>query len=80
MSRCLSPSTEKEDRTRKLDFYRSFATVEAILFVWQDTRRVELHERTEGGWLVRDMIGGGTVALGQSRRSRSRWTRSTPDA
>ena len=61
MIEILSPSTEKEDRTRKLDFYRSFATVEAILFVWQDTRRVEIHERTEGGWLLRDMIGGGTV-------------------
>lgn len=57
----MSPSTEKEDRTRKLDFYRSFATAEAILFVWQDTRRVDIHERTEGGWLLRDMIGGGTV-------------------
>ena len=22
---------------------------------------MEFHERTEGGWLLRDMIGGGTV-------------------
>ena len=54
MIEILSPSTEKEDRTRKLDFYRSFATVETILFVWQDTRRVEIHERTDGaaGWFA----------------------------
>ena len=41
----LSPSTEKEDRTRKLDFYKGFWTIEAILFVWQDAQRVELPER-----------------------------------
>lgn len=59
----LSPSTEKEDRTRKLDFYKGFVTIEAILFVWQDTQRVELQERTADGWLVRNVIGGGTVAV-----------------
>ena len=59
----LSPSTEKEDRTRKLDFYRRFESVEAILFVWQDTPRVELQERTAGAWLLRDVIGGGSVTV-----------------
>ena len=49
----LSPSTEKEDRTRKLDFYRRFGDrSKSILFVWQDTRRVELHEAdaATAGW------------------------------
>lgn len=59
----LSPSTEVEDRTRKLDFYRRFASLGHILLVWQDTRRVELHERNPEGWLVRDVIGSGVVAL-----------------
>ena len=59
----LSPSTEKEDRTRKLDFYRRFDSIEAILFVWQDTPRVELQERAEAAWLVRDVIGGGDVTI-----------------
>lgn len=59
----LSPSSEKEDRTRKLDFYRRFESVEAILLVWQDTPRVELQERAEGAWIVRDIIGGGDVAI-----------------
>ncbi len=59
----LSPSTEKEDRTRKLDFYRRFASLQAVLLVWQDTRRVELHERAGDAWLVRDVIGSGAVAV-----------------
>ncbi len=59
----LSPSTEKEDRTRKLDFYRRFELVEAILFVWQDTPRVELQERAAEAWLVRDVIGGGSLTI-----------------
>ena len=59
----LSPSTEKDDRTTKLDFYKTFPSLEAILFVWQDTRRVELHERSGEAWLVTDRIGSGTVAL-----------------
>ena len=59
----LSPPTEKEDRTRKLDFYRRFESVEAILFVWQDTPRVELQERAGGAWIVRDVIGGGDVTI-----------------
>jgi len=46
----LSPSTAKDDRTRKLDFYKSFDSAEAILFIWQDKRRVELHTREPDGW------------------------------
>lgn len=59
----LSPSTEKEDRTDKLDFYQSFASVEAILFVWQDKRRVQLQTREGVHWLTQDFIGIGTVRL-----------------
>lgn len=55
----LSPSTEKEDRSTKLDFYKGFPSIEAVLFVWQDLRRVELHERQDGdAWVVRNFIGG----------------------
>src|SRR4051794_14959686 len=32
----LSPSTAKEDRTAKLDFYRSFPSTEAVMLAWQD--------------------------------------------
>lgn len=59
----LSPSTEKEDRTDKLDFYKSFGSVELILFVWQDKRRAELHSREGVRWPAQDFIGTGAVPL-----------------
>jgi Uma2 family endonuclease len=59
----LSPSTEKDDRTTKLDFYESLPSVEAILLVWQDERRVRLRERGEDGWHDHDVIGSGAVRL-----------------
>jgi Uma2 family endonuclease len=59
----MSPSTEGEDRTRKLDFYRRFPSVEAVLLVWQETRRVEFHERNEEAWFVRDLAADGTIVL-----------------
>jgi Uma2 family endonuclease len=59
----LSPSTAKEDRTAKLDFYKRFPSVEVVMLAWQDTRRVELHLRRPEGWLVTATIGQGTVAV-----------------
>lgn len=56
-----SPSSEKDDRTTRLDFYKTFPSLEAILFVWQDTRRVELHERSGEAWIVTDRIGTSSV-------------------
>ena len=59
----LSLSTAKDDRTTKLDFYKSFPGAEAVMLVWQDTRRVELHLRRPEGWLVTATIGQGAVAV-----------------
>lgn len=59
----LSPSTEKDDRTAKLDFYRSLPSVEIILLIWQDACRVEAHTRHGEIWEVRTMIGSGAVPL-----------------
>ena len=59
----LSPSTEKEDRTDKLDFYRSLPSVEAVLLVWQDARRVQLVARDAERWSMQDMVGGGEVSV-----------------
>lgn len=59
----LSPSTEKEDRTEKLDFYQALPSVESILYVWQDRRRAQLVVREDAGWLMRDLIGGGSLAV-----------------
>lgn len=52
------PSTENSDRTRKLDFYKSLPSVEIVLLVWQEVRRVELHARRGEVWEVRNIIGG----------------------
>jgi Uma2 family endonuclease len=59
----LSPSTEKEDRTDKLDFYKSLPSVELVLLVWQDKRRVQLHSREGVRWPAQDLIGTGTAEL-----------------
>lgn len=59
----LSPSTEKEDRTTKLDFYKSLPSVAAILLVWRDERRVQLHTREGPRWPAQDFIGSAAVPL-----------------
>lgn len=59
----LSPSTEREDRTDKLDFYRSIASVEMVIFIWQDRRRVQTVQRVANRWSIDDLVGGGTVEL-----------------
>ena len=59
----LSPSTEKEDRTTKLDFYETLPSLDAVLFLWQDDRRVRLRVREGNGWVDLDLIGSGTVRI-----------------
>lgn len=59
----LSESTEKDDRTVKLDFYERLPGVEAVLLVWQDQRRVRLRARGDDGWTDHDLIGSGTVRI-----------------
>ena len=59
----LSPSTEKDDRTTKLDFYETLPSLEAVLLVWQDEWRVRLRSRGAAGWVDQDVIGSGTVAI-----------------
>ena len=59
----LSPSTEKEDRTDKLDFYRSLESVEAVLLVWQDKRRVQVVRREPDRWSMQDLVGGGDLSI-----------------
>lgn len=59
----LSPSTEKEDRTDKLDFYRSLEVVEAVVLVWQDKRRVQVIRRESERWSIQDLVGGGELSV-----------------
>jgi Uma2 family endonuclease len=59
----LSPATEREDRTAKLDFYKSLPSVEAVLLVSRDRRLVQLHAREGRRWTTSDHTGAATVPL-----------------
>lgn len=43
--------------------YRSLPSVEAVLLVWQDARRVQLVARDAERWSMQDMVGGGEVSV-----------------
>jgi Uma2 family endonuclease len=53
----LSPSTGQVDRWRKVADYRTLPSVQEILVVFSDERRVEIQRRTPDGWRVEDLIG-----------------------
>lgn len=47
----LSPSTRQKDRTEKLGNYKRLPSLQKILLVEQDVRQVEVHRRSEAGWI-----------------------------
>jgi Uma2 family endonuclease len=52
----LSHSTGNFDRITKVADYRECPTIHTILLVWQDQRRVEVHEReSERVWSTRTL-------------------------
>lgn len=58
----LSPSTAQFDRGRKLAIYREIPSVQEILLLDSTKRCAELwHREDEQSWVVRDVIGGGTL-------------------
>ncbi|HEX2478663.1 MAG TPA: Uma2 family endonuclease [Geminicoccaceae bacterium] len=59
----LSPSTSQVDRWRKVADYRTLPSVQEILVVFSDERRVEVQRRTPDGWRVEDLIGQAEIAL-----------------
>lgn len=46
----LSPSTIDYDLGEKADHYARIPSAQALIFVWQDRRQVEVRERTPDGW------------------------------
>ncbi len=44
----LSPSTERRDRTKKYDSYRTIESLEEYFLVHQDTVRIEVFRRLKG--------------------------------
>jgi Uma2 family endonuclease len=59
----LSPSTSQVDRWRKVADYRTLASVQEILVVFSDERRVEVQRRTADGWRVEDLMGNAQIRL-----------------
>jgi Uma2 family endonuclease len=59
----LSPSTEDHDRGRKVPDYREIPSLQEILVVASQERRVELWRRKGDHWRVEDLIGEATVRL-----------------
>lgn len=59
----LSRSTAAHDRGHKGEAYRRILSVEAILFVSSDERRIELWRRDGERWLIEDYIGDASVRL-----------------
>jgi Uma2 family endonuclease len=59
----LSPSTAAHDRTRKLPDYRRIASVQEIVLVSSQERRVELWRRKGEKWEVEDLIGEAVLRL-----------------
>jgi Uma2 family endonuclease len=59
----LSPTTEAEDRGVKLVDYRHIDSVQAILLVASEIKRVEFWRRRENAWTVVELEAGDSVTL-----------------
>jgi hypothetical protein len=59
----LSPSTGQVDCWRKVADYRTLPSVQYILVVLSDERRVDVQRRIPDGWRVEDLIGQAEIAL-----------------
>jgi Uma2 family endonuclease len=58
-----SPGTVRHDRGVKVDRYRELASVQEILLVASQDRRVQLWRRLGARWSVEDVIGDATLRL-----------------
>ena len=58
----LSPSTMSMDRGRKTDFFRTIASLQTFLIVYQDALRVEVWRR-DAGWAMSMLERGDSIDL-----------------
>lgn len=58
----LSPSTEGHDLGRKAYDYFGISSVQEVVLVWTDRRRVAHWRRDADDWRMRDLIGDSTAA------------------
>ncbi len=59
----LSLSTQLHDRSRKLDDYRQLPTVQEILLVASEQRRVQHWRRDGARWIIEDLIADADLRL-----------------
>jgi Uma2 family endonuclease len=59
----LSPSTADYDRGEKLDHYRQIPSLEAIVLVAHDARRIDVLRRDGQSWVAESAAGAGNVAV-----------------
>jgi Uma2 family endonuclease len=58
-----SPARDEVNQWRKVATYRTLRSLQEILVVFSDERRVEPQRRTPDGWRVEDLIGQAEIAL-----------------
>ena len=54
----LSPSTERDDRTKKFERYREIETFQEYVLVSQHEAHVEIYRRSGNGWLIVPIVVG----------------------
>jgi Uma2 family endonuclease len=59
----LSPTTERYDRGDKLDHYKRIPSLEAVVLVAHDERRIDVWTRTGDGWQLTTGRGADSVDL-----------------
>ena len=57
----LSPGTMDYDLGEKFEHYRQIPSLTAVVYIWQDRRRVEIRERSGSTWKT-TVIGPGEMA------------------
>jgi Uma2 family endonuclease len=59
----LGPSTIDYDLGEKCAQYKQIPSARAIMHVWQDQRRIAVHERTDSNWQTRIFGAGETASV-----------------
>lgn len=60
----LSPSTIDYDLGGKFEHYQQIPSLQAVIYLWQDQRRIEVRQRAAGGgWQTRAAVAGMSVEV-----------------
>ena len=59
----LGPSTGEYDRGEKLEHYRQIPSLQMVVLVAHDERRIDVHRRLDDGWESHAVPAGGTVEI-----------------